>query len=381
MRILFITDDIDALGGIQTATHTLAQHLTRRGHQVHVVGIYRNTTPATPPDQPTYQRTVLGAPPPGAPPDAAELRTAKQRMRQVLAQDGSGFLIMSSVHTSLWLRDVNTAGYLRIGHYHGSYEYARTHYHLRVINDLWSTFAATVFLSRDDAAAFAAHGGLHTTWIPNPLPPAVTAPDLLTAPRPAAAVPRVLAVGRLVESKRFDLAIAAFAHAAVAGWQLHIIGDGNQEQTLRQTAEQHFPRSAASTGIGPAVVFRGRLPAAGMPAEYAAAQLLMLTSEHEGFGMVIAEAAAAGTPTVAFDVSGGVRSLIHHDRTGLLVPPGDGTGISRALRVLMTDPARRRELGQAARAAVAWLRPETVIDRWEHLLARLPSSSRQEARS
>jgi glycosyltransferase involved in cell wall biosynthesis len=368
MRIIVVADDIDAVGGIQTATHTLAQHLARRGHHVHVVGIYRNPAPAVLPDRPRYQRTVLDAPPPTAAPDPGWLRASKQRMRQILDAHPH-VVIMSSVHASLWLHDLHTSGHLRIGHYHGSYEYARTHYHLRVIRDLWPHFDASVFLSRDDATGFATGFAtgcrLRATWIPNPLPP----PAAGAGPAAAPAGPgRVLAVGRLTPIKRFDLAITAFAWAAVAGWQLHIIGDGEQHHALRRLAAHHLPDPGPA---GPAIVFRGRLPSSRLPAEYAAAYLLVVTSDHEGFGMVIAEAAAAGTPTVAFDVSGGVRSLVQHDRTGLLVPPGDNDALTRALHTLMTDPHRRRRLGHAARTLAAGLHPDTITDRWEQLLTGL----------
>lgn len=354
MRIVFVADDIDAVGGIQTATHTLAQHLTRRGHHVHVVGLYHNPDPARPPETPSYRRTVLHAPPPHTPVDPGRLRSAKRQMRQIL--DACHVVIMSSVHTSLWLHDLpDTARAVRVGHYHGSYEYARGHYHLNVIRDLWPRLDAGVFLSPDDAAAFAACTRLRTTWIPNPLPPAAAAPE------PVPRLSRVLAVGRLAAIKRFDLAITAFTDAAVPGWQLHLIGDGDQEHTLRRLAAP----------AGDTVVFRGRIPAAGMPGEYAAAQLLVMTSAHEGFGMVIAEAAAAGTPSVAFNVSGGVRSLVRHDHTGLLVTPGDLDALTQALRALMSDPARRHRLGRGARTVTERLHPDTVTGQWEHLLAAL----------
>jgi glycosyltransferase involved in cell wall biosynthesis len=366
MRIMFVVDDIDAVGGIQTATHTLAQHLIGRRHHVHLVGLYRNPAPAVLPDPPRYRRTVLDAPPPGTPGHPGRLRAAKRRMGQIL-DAGPHVVVMSSVHASLWLHDLPAAGgpYLRVGHYHGSYEYARGHYHLRVIRDLWPQFDAAVFLSRDDAASFAARCRLRTAWIPNPLPPRTT--GATPGPPACAGAGRLLAVGRLAEIKRFDLAITAFARAAVPGWQLHIIGDGEQHPALRRLATQLLDHGAC----GPTVVFRGRLPAARMPAEYAAAQLLVLTSAHEGFGMVIAEAAAVGVPAVAFDVSGGVRSLVRHDRTGLLVPPGDLHALTWTLRALMTDPRRRHQLGRAARALAAGLHPDTITSRWEQLLTGL----------
>jgi glycosyltransferase involved in cell wall biosynthesis len=382
MNIVFCADDIDAVGGIQTVSHTLGQHLTRRGHHVHVVGLYYDRAPARLPDRPLYRRTVLHAPTPGSPPDAVALRTAKQRMRDLLADTGTGFLIMSSVHVSLWLRDLDTTRFRRVGHYHGSYEYARNHYHLQVIRDLWPSFDANVFLSPDDATGFTTHADLNATWIPNPLPDPATP----TTTRPAAAgtPPRVLAVGRLAKIKRFDRAIDAFAQADVPRCQLHLIGDGDQEQALHELAHRH---DLHQPEYGTRIVFRGRLSAAAMPGEYAAAQLLIVSSEHEGFGMVIAEAAAAGIPTAAFDVSGGVRSLIAHQRTGLLVPAGDVPALAHAIRTLLLDPDHRRALGHAARNAVTILDPRAVTDRWEQLLtdlARRPTPdyrTRQESRS
>ena len=362
MRIIFVADDIDAVGGIQTATHALAQRLALRGHHVHAVGLYRNPAPAVLPDRPIYQRTVLDAPPPTAPPDPGQLRASKQRMQQILDAHPHVVLLMASVHASLWLHDLYAGGHLRVGVYHGSYEYARTHYHLGVIRDLWPRFDAGVFLSREDAAGFAAHSRLHATWIPNPLPPPAAVDPAALA---RGCRGRVLAVGRLTPIKRFDLAITAFAHTNVSGWQLHLIGDGELSQALQSLANHHAGRG------GPEVVFRGRLPSTRMPAEYGAAHLLVVTSDHEGLPMVIAEAAAAGTPTVAFNISGGVRYLVRHDRTGLLVPPGDLNGLTRVLRALMTDPARRRRLGQAARAVAAELHPDTITGRWERLLTRL----------
>lgn len=375
MRIIFVADDIDAVGGIQTVIHTLAQHLGRRGHNVHVVGLYANAVPGVVSDRPLYRRTVLNAPAPGTPPDAPELRYAKARLRRLLAWIGSGVVIMSSVHVSLWMRDVDTSGWIRVGHYHGSYEYARTHYHLGVIRDLWPSFDACVFLSRADVDGFTGHADLRATWIPNPLPDVGTPPGARAVP---ATPPRILAVGRLAAIKRFDLAIAAFAQAAIGKWQLHLIGDGDQEQPLRRRAEQ---AGLTASGAGPRVVFRGRKPAACMPSEYAAAQMLIVSSEHEGFGMVIAEAAAAGIPTVAFDVSGGIRSLVQHGRTGLLVPPGDVPGLAWAIRALMLDADRRRTLGHAARAAIGTLNPPTVADRWERLLMGLINRVPEEAAS
>lgn len=374
MNILFVADDIDAVGGIQTMIHTLAQHLSRRGHDVYAVGLYANAAPASLPGQPLYRRITLNAPAPGSPPNAPENRRAKTELQRLLKQVRSGVVIMSSVHVSRCLEDLDTGAWFRIGHYHGSYEFARTHYHLDVIRELWPAFDSCVFLSRADVDGFATHADLRGTWIPNPLSELFTSVDAVPAP---ATPPRILAVGRLTAIKRFDLAIAAFAQAAVRNWQLHLIGDGEQEAALRRCAE----RPGLTRTDGPQVVFRGRQPAVAMPSEYAAAKMLIVSSEHEGFGMAIAEAAAAGIPTVAFDVSGGVRSLVQHDRTGLLVPPGDVSGLALAIRELVLDAGRRRTLGNTARAAIGTLNPQAVASQWERLLTSLINRTAEEVAS
>ena len=68
----------------------------------------------------------------------------------------------------------------------------------------------------------------------------------------------------------------------------------------------------------------------------------------ESFGMVLTEAFAAGTPVVASEIAG-YRQVVTHGRDGLLVPPGDPLALAEALRSLSVDPARRREMGVAAR--------------------------------
>ncbi|XVU28139.1 glycosyltransferase [Actinoplanes sp. CA-054009] len=365
MNIIIVTDELDALGGIHTVIHTLAQHLTRRGHHVHTVGLYRAASPVEADGPVTYVRTVLDAPTPAAAPQPARLRSAKQRLQQLLTTTAPGVLIMSSVHVSLWLNGLNTESHLRIGHYHGSYDYARTHYHLQVITDLWAHFDHCVFLSPDDATRFATHAALRTSWIPNPLPAGHRNTGPVPGHRPS--LRRVLAVGRLTPSKRFDLAIDAFAQARLPGWRLHIIGDGDQLIPLRHHAENRL----GTIGGDSPVVFPGRIAPAAMPAEYLAADVLAVTSEHEGFGMVIAEAATAGVPAVAFDVSGGIRSLIGHNHTGMLVPPGDVDAFAQALHAVIADPSRRARLGAAAACSTRNLTPEVITDRWEQLFTSL----------
>jgi glycosyltransferase involved in cell wall biosynthesis len=85
---------------------------------------------------------------------------------------------------------------------------------------------------------------------------------------------------------------------------------------------------------------------------YARAAVVACPSRREGFGVVCAEAMAYGRPVVAGDV-GGLRDLVRHEETGLLVPPGDVGALRAAMQRLLADPDLRRRFGEAGRARIA----------------------------
>jgi glycosyltransferase involved in cell wall biosynthesis len=85
---------------------------------------------------------------------------------------------------------------------------------------------------------------------------------------------------------------------------------------------------------------------------YERAAVVACPSRREGFGVVCAEAMAHGRPVVAGDV-GGLRDLVAHEETGLLVPPGDVEALRTALRRLLEDEELRRRYGQAGRERIA----------------------------
>ena len=85
---------------------------------------------------------------------------------------------------------------------------------------------------------------------------------------------------------------------------------------------------------------------------YERAAVVACPSRREGFGIVCAEAMAYGRPVVAGDV-GGLRDLVVHEETGLLVPPGDVEALRTALHRLLGDADLRRRFGEAGRARIA----------------------------
>lgn len=287
---------------------------------------------------------------------------------------GPGFAVLSSPSVVTRIGGLLPERLLPIGQYHGSYEHARGSWHLGSVTGHYGALEKAVFLSEEDAWLFSEHALLpNTCSIPNPLPAWPSRTAELTARR-------VLGVGRLEGVKRFDRLISAFAEAcgrpasggagahpdlvaarreAGEGWELHLIGEGAERGRLLS--------HAAECEVSDRVVFRGAVPAALMADEYVGGSVLALSSEHEGLPLVVGEAASYGVPSVAFDVSSGLRSLVLDGRTGVLVPPADVTALATALAGLMASAGERRRLGAAARAHVEAFRPDHVLDRWEAL--------------
>jgi glycosyltransferase involved in cell wall biosynthesis len=153
----------------------------------------------------------------------------------------------------------------------------------------------------------------------------------------------VLAVGRLVPEKGFDVLIRS---VAATGDPLVIVGDGDIRPALQ----------SLTTSTNADVTFAGSVDPAELARDYAAARLVAVPSRREGFGMVAAEALASGRAVVGTRV-GGLPDLVTDGVTGTLVAPDDVAALVVALRT--TDPA----LGTNGPAAVAWLAPDAIAAR------------------
>ncbi|GII90859.1 glycosyltransferase [Sinosporangium siamense] len=354
LSLAFICLDADTLGGMQRVTHTVAHGLASRGYEVHVVGLHQATHPFRYIRTPAYRHHVIHRSTPGR----LMRRAGDRTLKRLLSRLSPGYTIMTSPSVVSRVSDLVPPHLHRIGQYHGSYEHARGSWHLGSIRRHYGHLAQAVFLSDDDARRFADHALLpNTHHIPNPLATWPCNVSPLTTRR-------VLGVGRLEGVKRFDRLITAFAHAARAvpdPWELHLIGDGTEHDRLAAHAAHH--------GVSDRVVFRGRVAGDEMAGEYTKASLVAVSSEHEGHPLVLGEAASYGLPSVAFDISGGIRTAVADG--GILVPPGDVEGFTTALTSLMLSPAKRRALGHSARLNARHFRLDQVLDEWEQLFTHI----------
>lgn len=168
------------------------------------------------------------------------------------------------------------------------------------------------------------------------------------------------AVGRLVPQKGFDLLLEAFAAIAPAfpGWTLVIWGEGEERAALE--------RQRDGLGLRDRVRLPGVTERPGTWVEDA--DVFVLSSRYEGWGIVLLEAMAAGLPSVAFDCEWGPREMVEDGVDGLLVPPGDAAALARALAVVLGDAGLRERLGAAARASARRFTPERVVSCWDELV-------------
>lgn len=195
--------------------------------------------------------------------------------------------------------------------------------------------------------------------IANPLPGQLEYAELRAAHAERGGT--VVAMGRLTESKGFDILLQSFAKefADLPEWRLVIWGEGPLRDRLLSLIVQ--------TGL------RGRAELRGITTEpwkaLASGQLFALPSAYEGFPNAMLEAMAVGLPCVAFDCPSGPRDLSSDGAAAVIVPLGDGASLGRELRRLALDPAARAVLGTRAAGHVRAAYSESqVLSNWDSAL-------------
>jgi D-inositol-3-phosphate glycosyltransferase len=164
----------------------------------------------------------------------------------------------------------------------------------------------------------------------------------------------ILFVGRIEPLKGIDTLLRAIALIApeMPCWQdelsVVIIGGATGAGVEQVTAElARLERLRAKLGIEDLVTFQGAKDQDTLPYYYSAAEMVVVPSHYESFGMVALEAMACGTPVVASKV-GGLAFNVQDGQTGFLVPDGDAEALATKIRLLLKDKALGQQLGQQA---------------------------------
>ena len=191
--------------------------------------------------------------------------------------------------------------------------------------------------------------GVNPTVAPMPV-----ATDLF-APGSSRDGQRLLFVGRLMPQKGVEHLIHALSLMKTKS-SLDIVGDGPSRDSLEQLAKQ--------LEVAPRIRWHGQVSQSELPPLYQRAAAVVVPSIDEGLGLVAVEALLCETPVVAFD-SGGLRDVIQHNKTGLLVKPGDRQALAGTLDELLARDGRGSDLGRAGRIyALSAFAPESAARRY-----------------
>jgi glycosyltransferase involved in cell wall biosynthesis len=165
--------------------------------------------------------------------------------------------------------------------------------------------------------------------------------------RPDNAMVSIISVGAVVPRKGYDVLVAALAKVADLPWRLSIVGDRGRSPRTASGLDHEIARRGLADRIG----FIGAVEPQHLATLYDSADLFVLASRFEGYGMAYAEAIAHGLPVVG-TTAGAIPDTVPAG-AGVLVPPDDVDALAGALRRLIDSKAERAALAAGARAAAA----------------------------
>jgi len=350
-------------GGAERVLVEVASGLARRGHAVSIVSSdSESETPYYALDE-RVRLVRLGIGNTGATSTLGEVFHRVWRLRRSILEMSPDVVVgfMQSTYVPLGFA-LKGSGIPVIASEHIGPEHYRDRWLARIALDLTPLVAARItVVSEQIRQAFKPWLRRKMVAVPNPV--GVTTKDRDVRGEGANDGKVLLCVGRLAPQKDHAVLISAFAMIAndFPDWRLRIVGEGELRGMLQELIE--------SLGVGGQVELAGAT--ARIDAEYSAADLFVLPSSYESFGLATAEALLHGLPAVGFADCAGTNELIREGENGRLAHGADRKeALAGVLAGLMRDPAERARLSASSRQ---WIVDrygiEGVLDQWESVLA------------
>jgi len=370
-RVLLLCDRLDIAGGVERFVCTLANHFAEAGMHVAVGSV--NTLRADIRYPLHANVRVLHGP--HGPHTVPEGETAWALLRKqwctgralarLMRAEQADVVVLNGLTTACSVLAVavavapgSAARCICCDHNHFD---ARSRLWRALRGRLYRRVAAVVSLSAADAPRFRAINP-RTEVIYNASNLRADAP----AEPPATVAPLVLAVGRHVAQKGFDLLLHAWVavQAQMPAARLRIVGEGPLRNLLQRLSQD----------LGVAGSVQWLPPTPQVQSHFRAAQIFVLPSRYEGMPLALLEAQALGVPAVAFDCPTGPAEVLSAE-TGVLVPAGDTAALSAALLKLLADaPLRQRMAHAAIQRSAQCFSPQQHLQRWTDLVRRVAAS-------
>jgi glycosyltransferase involved in cell wall biosynthesis len=180
------------------------------------------------------------------------------------------------------------------------------------------------------------------------------------ARRPRNSAPVFLFCGQMIARKGIDLLLRAFAQLVAENIPATLELVGREAELPRYLAE-------LPVHVRARITYAGFKAPADLPATFARADVFVLPSRHDGWGVVINQALGAGLPVIATDAVGAALDLVQPGVNGMRVPAGDVVALADAMRRFAASPELRQACGAAATADAARLSPDHAAAFWEEM--------------
>jgi glycosyltransferase involved in cell wall biosynthesis len=164
----------------------------------------------------------------------------------------------------------------------------------------------------------------------------------------------VLFCAKFLPRKRPLDVIRAFAQADIEDAYLVLAGDGPLREQMADLCEK--------IGVLGKVKFIGIVPYSELPGVYSAADLLVVASSHEPWGLPVNEAMVCGTPVIVSDRVGARYDLVQEGETGFVYPCGDVQALAKIFREVLPDRERLKRMGEAARKRMKTWSPKENVE-------------------
>ena len=354
MRVVFLIKALDNIGGTERVTIQIANELSLRKHDVHIVSLVGNQQPFFS-VLPAVQLHYIHK---GSDNSIFPYRDLRRhyRLKKCFAQIMPDVIVVVDASRATF-KIPACRPYTTI-----YWEHFNTLMKSKLMQRLSRKLAvkygdAVVTLTEEDAQSYRQkYGTTKVQCIHNPITievPAYVAPQ----------AHQIVAVGRYTSQKGFDWLLQAWNLVQdKADWKLLIVGKGKHAKRLQAYIHQH--QLGDSVQLLP--------PTNNMQQLFASCSIYALSSRFEGLPLVLIEAAACGLPAVAYACQTGPSEIVEHQKSGLLVPTGKVESFAQALQTLMNDDTLRMQYAQHAYQYVNQkFAVDTIVEQWETLFNQL----------